>query len=71
MNARPINETGDYEDPMEEIYAIRRKISERCGHSIDRLFELLADRQIKDEANGIHYVNLPIVRRTPSVVQST
>ena len=65
MNEMAMQETCAYEDPMEEIYAIRRQISEKCGHSIDRLFEMLAGRQAKDEANGIHYVSLPISRRRP------
>jgi len=63
-----MNENIKYEDPMDEIYAIRKDISEKCGHSIDRLFEFLAGQRKIDEANGIHYVNLPIVRRDPNVV---
>jgi len=63
-----MNENIVYEDPMEEIYAIRKQISEECGHSIDRLFELLAGQRKIDESNGIRYINLPIVRRAPSVV---
>ena len=57
------------EDPiMDEVYAARRKISERYGHDIHRLFEAMRQRKAKDEANGIHYVELPIVRREPVVV---
>ena len=64
----PTVETWDYADPMDEIYAIRKQISEKCGHSIDRLFEMLAGRRAVDEANGIHYAKLPIARREPAVV---
>ena len=64
----PTVETWNYADPMDEIYAIRKQISEKCGHSIDRLFEMLAGRRAVDEANGIRYVKLPVVRREPIVV---
>lgn len=57
------------EDPiMDEVYAVRRKISERYGHDIHRLFEAMRQRKARDEANGIHYVKLPIARREPAVV---
>ena len=57
------------EDPiMDEVYAVRRKISERYGHDIHRLFEAMRQRKAKDEANGIRYVKLPVVRREPVVV---
>ena len=57
------------EDPiMDEVYAVRRKISERYGHDIHRLFEAMRQRKAKDEANGIHYVKLPIARRESAVV---
>ena len=68
MNVTAENETWNYADPIDEIYAIRRQISERCGHSIDRLVEMLAGRRAIDEANGIHYVKLPIARHDPVVV---
>lgn len=56
------------EDPMEEIYAIRREISARYGHDVYRLAEVAKEWMKRDEANGIRYVRLPIVRRTPTVV---
>lgn len=68
MNMTAENETWDYADPIDEIYAIRRQISEKCGHSIDRLVEMLAGRRAVDEANGIRYVELPIARHAPVVV---
>lgn len=56
------------EDPMEEIYAIRREISARYGHDVYRLAEAAKEWMKRDEANGIRYVRLPIVRCTPTVV---
>ena len=57
------------EDPiMDEVYAVRRKISERYGHDIHRLSEAMRQRKANDEANGIHYVKLPIARHNPVVV---
>lgn len=55
-------------DPMEEIYAIRREISAQYGHDVYRLAEAAKEWMKRDEANGIRYVRLPIVRRTPTVV---
>ena len=51
-----------YLDPMEEIYAIRREISEECGHDIHRLFESMREAQRKEEAAGFKYIRLPIAR---------
>lgn len=60
----------DYEDPMDEIYAIRRKISAECDHDIDKLMIRARARMEQDLATGRRrYVRLPIVRRTPVVVQ--
>ena len=28
----------DFEDPMDWVYEVRRRISEKCGHNVDRLF---------------------------------
>ena len=40
-------------DPiMEEIYAIRRKISERYGHNIHRYIEAMRAKQREEEAAG-------------------
>ena len=56
------------EDPiMDEVYAARRKISERYGHDIHRLFEAMRQRKAKDEANGISYARLPIARVAPAM----
>ena len=59
----------DFDDPMDWVYEVRRRITEKCGHNIDRLFELVAEEQRKAEARGVKFVRLPIVRRTPSVVE--
>jgi len=55
-------------DPMEEVYAIRRKMSAQYGHDVRRLAEAAKEWMRRDQAEGRVYVRLPIVRRTPSVV---
>ena len=42
-----------YDPIVEEIYAIRRKISERYGHSIRRYIEAMRTKQREEEAAGI------------------
>ena len=58
-----------YEDPLEEVYAIRREISEQYGHDIHRLFEGLREWQREQEANGVkfNFAHLPIVRHQPAM----
>ena len=65
-----------YQDPLEEVYAIRREISEQYGHDIHRLFEGLREWQREQEANGANvpsfrtdefFAHLPIVRHQPSM----
>ena len=51
-----------FNDPMEEIYAIRQQISAQYGHDIDRYMEAMRERHRDDEARGVKYVRLPIVR---------
>jgi len=58
----------DFADPMDWVYEVRRRISEKHGHDIRRLFEAVGEEQRKAEARGVKFVRLPIVRRTPSVV---
>ena len=58
----------DFDDPMDWVYEVRRRISEKYGHDLKRYFDALRQRRAVDEANGIHYVKLPIVRREPAVV---
>ena len=55
-----------YQDPLEEVYAIRREISEQYGHDIHRLFEGPREWQREQEANGVkfNFANLPIVRHS-------
>ena len=57
-----------YDPILEEVYAIRRKISEKYGHSIDRMFDALLAKRKEEEATGIvhHFADLPIVRTTPA-----
>ena len=58
-----------YDPIMEEIYAIRRKISERYGHSIHRYIEAMRAKQREEEAAGIvhNYVRLPVARVSPAM----
>ena len=58
----------DFEDPIDWLYEVRRRISEKYGHDLDRYFDALRQRRAVDEANGIHYVRLPIARRKSAVV---
>ena len=39
----------DFADPLDEIYAIRRNISERCGNNIRRIVSAVAK-----ETEGVH-----------------
>lgn len=56
-----------YDPILEEVYAIRRKISEKYGHSIDRMFDALLAKRKEEEATGIvhHFADLPIARTAP------
>ena len=54
-----------YDPVLEEIYAVRRKISERYGHNVYRLAEAVAERQRMAEAKVRRYVRLPIARIAP------
>ena len=56
-----------YDPVLEEIYAIRRKISERYGHDIHRYVAAMRERHKDDEAKGIKYVRLPIARVAPAM----
>ena len=55
-----------YDPVMEEIYAIRRRISERYGHDIHRYVAAMRELHKNDEAKGIKYVRLPIARVAPA-----
>ena len=55
-----------YDPGLEEIYAVRRKISERYGHNVYRLADAVAERQRMAEAKGRRYVRLPIARIAPA-----
>ena len=58
-----------YEDPMDEIYAIRRKISAECGYDVNQLIARAKARMAEDIALGRRrYVRLPIARRERNMV---
>lgn len=64
-----MSEKFDYADPMDEIYAIRRMISERYGHDVRRIAAAAREQMLQNEASGKRrYVRLPIVR-TPFHVE--
>ncbi len=56
-----------YQDPLEEVYAIRRAISAKYGHDVHKIFEAVAERQREEEAKGRKYVRLPIARVAPAM----
>ena len=55
-----------YDPVLEEIYAIRRKISERYGHDIHRYVAAMRELHKDDEAKGRKYVRLPVARVAPA-----
>ena len=61
----------DFDDPMDWVYEVRRRISEKYGHDLECYTAALLEKRRQDEARGIHvnYVRLPIARRVPTVVQ--
>jgi len=59
----------DSDDPLDEVYAIRRKRSQMFGHDVSRIVRAACERMKRDLETGARtYVRLPIVRRAPSVV---
>lgn len=54
------NATSD--DPLEELYAIRRQISELYENDVHKVFEAACERQRAAEAHGVKYIRLPVVR---------
>ncbi len=51
-----------FDDPMDEIYAIRAKISAHYGHDPNLYFAAMLEKHKDDEAKGIKYAHLPIAR---------
>ena len=49
-----MNET--YDDPLEEVYAIRRRISAKYGNDIHLIFAAAREEQRRAEARGVQYV---------------
>ena len=56
----------DFEDPIDWVYEVRRRISEKYGHDLNRYFDALRQCRAADEANGIKYIRLPIARVAPA-----
>ena len=57
-----------YDDPLDEVYAIRRRISAKYGNDIHLIFAAAREEQRRAEAMGVQYVSLPFVRRGSVVV---
>ena len=47
-------------DPIDEIYVIRRRISERYGHDIHRYLSAMRELHKDDAAKGIKCIQQPI-----------
>ncbi len=56
----------EYEDPIDEIYAIRKELSAEYGHDLNRIFADADAWRKRDEAAGFKYVRLPIARTAPA-----
>ena len=63
-----MNENWNYDDPIDEIYAIRRKISEQYGHDVNCYFDAMIARQSESKSQGAAFVRLPIARVAPAMV---
>ena len=59
----------DFDDPMEWVYEVRRRISEKYDHDIRKLMAATAERMREEEAKGRRYVKLPIARRETAAVK--
>ena len=56
MNTKTIDwNDPKYNDPMEEIYAIRRMISEENDHDIHKIFESVRRKDARAKALGMTY----------------
>ena len=57
----------EFEDPIEEVYAVRRKISSRYGNNIRKIVEAAHEWMQQDESEGRVYVTFPSARVTPAM----
>jgi hypothetical protein len=50
--------------PLEEVYAIRKRIAEKFGYSLDAIFDAGIKEQREAEARGekLQFARLPIAR---------
>ena len=56
-----------FEDPIDEVYAVRRKISSRYGHNIRKIVEAAREWMRQDEDEGRVYVSFPSARIAPAM----
>lgn len=57
-----MTENFEFEDPIEEVYAVRRKISLRYGNNIRKIVAAARERMKQDESEGRVYVSFPSAR---------
>ena len=57
----------EFEDPIEEVYAVRRKISTRYGNNIRKIVEAAREWMKQDESEGRVYVTFPSARVAPAM----
>lgn len=57
-----MTENLEFEDPIEEVYAVRRKISLRYGNNIRKIVAAARERMKQDESEGRVYVSFPSAR---------
>ena len=56
MNIKTIDwDNPKYQDPLEEIYAVRQMISAEYDHDIRKLSEAMAQKTARAEARGMNY----------------
>lgn len=57
----------NFNDPLDEVYAIRRKISAQFGNDIRRIAEAAKEWRRRDEAAGVKYIRLPAAHVAPAM----
>ena len=55
----------DYVDPIDWVYEVRRRVSEKYGHSVSRMIEAgrLAQAEAVKHGAVFNFARLPVARR--------
>ncbi len=61
----------NFTNPLEEVYAIRRKISAQFGNDVRRIAEAAKEWRRRDEAAGVKYVRLAATHVAPALGRSS